>query len=87
VLVFNAAVQANLVWLAIIGVLNSVISAYYYLRVVMNMFAGEPESTATFQPSPYLGLAMLIAVVGLFAIGVYPNPLVHAADHAARIFG
>ena len=38
ILVFNAAVQANLVWLAIVGVLNSVISAYYYLRVVMNMF-------------------------------------------------
>jgi NADH-quinone oxidoreductase subunit N len=87
VLVFNAAVQANLVWLAIIGVLNSVISAYYYLRVVMNMFTGEPESAVTFQPSPYLGLAMLIAVVGLLAIGVYPNPLVQAADHAARIFG
>src|SRR5438132_7501202 len=87
VLVFNAAVQANLVWLAVIGVLNSVISAYYYLRVVMNMFAGEPESTATFNPSPYLGLAMLIAVIGLFAIGVYPNPLVRAADHAARVFG
>ncbi len=87
ILVFNAAVQANLVWLAIIGVLNSVISAYYYLRVVMNMFTGEPESTVTFQPSPYLGLAMLIAVVGLLAIGVYPNPLVQAADHAARIFG
>jgi NADH-quinone oxidoreductase subunit N len=64
-----------------------VISAYYYLRVVMNMFTGEPESAVTFQPSPYLGLAMLIAVVGLLAIGVYPNPLVSAADHAARIFG
>jgi hypothetical protein len=51
------------------------------------MFTGEPESTVTFQPSPYLGLAMLIAVVGLLAIGVYPNPLVSAADHAARIFG
>jgi NADH-quinone oxidoreductase subunit N len=86
-LVFNAAVQANLVWLAIIGVLNSVIAAYYYLRVVMNMFTGEPESTVTFQPSLYLGLAMLIAVVGLLVIGVYPNPLVSAADHAARIFG
>ena len=55
VYVFNAAVQADLVWLAIVGVLNSVISAYYYLRVVLNMFTGEPETATTFQPSPYLG--------------------------------
>ncbi|HVP05571.1 MAG TPA: NADH-quinone oxidoreductase subunit N [Dehalococcoidia bacterium] len=86
VYVFNAAVQANLVWLALIGVINSVISAYYYLRVVMNMFTGEPSSEATFQPSMYLGAAMGIAVVGLFAIGVYPNPLIQASEHAARIF-
>jgi len=86
-LVFNAAVEANLVWLALVGVLNSVISAYYYLRVVLVMFTREPEQTTTFQPSPYLGLAMTIAVVGLLAIGVYPNPLLDAADHAARIFG
>jgi NADH-quinone oxidoreductase subunit N len=86
VYVFNAAVEANLVWLAVIGVLNSVISAYYYLRVVMNMFTGEPSSEMTFQPSLYLGTAMVIAVVGLFAIGVYPNPLMQASEHAAKIF-
>jgi NADH-quinone oxidoreductase subunit N len=87
VYVFNAAVQADLVWLALVGVLNSVISAYYYLRVVLVMFAREPETEATFQPSPYLGLAVAIAVVGLFAIGVYPNPLIQASESAAQIFG
>jgi NADH-quinone oxidoreductase subunit N len=86
VYVFNAAVEANLVWLAIIGVVNSVISAYYYLRVVMNMFTQEPSVEATFQPSMYLGSAVAIAVVGLFVIGVYPNPLIQASEHAARIF-
>lgn len=86
VYVFNAAIQADLVWLALVGVLNSVVSAYYYLRVVMNMFAGEPTSEATFQPSPYLGAAMAIAVVGLLAIGVYPNPLIQASESAAQIF-
>jgi NADH-quinone oxidoreductase subunit N len=86
VYVFNAAVQADLVWLAIVGVLNSVISAYYYLRVVMVMFTGEPETSTTFQPSPYLGLAVAISVVGLFAIGIYPNPLIQASESAAAIF-
>ncbi|MCH7954033.1 MAG: NADH-quinone oxidoreductase subunit N, partial [Chloroflexi bacterium] len=84
--VFNAAVQADLVWLAIIGVLNSVISAYYYLRVVLNMFARDPETDEAFTPSPYLGAALAAAVVGLFAIGIYPTPLIEASESAARVF-
>ena len=87
VYVFNAAVQADLVWLAIAGVLNSVISAYYYLRVVMNMYTREPSSDESFLPSPYLGTALAAAVVGLFAIGIYPTPLIEASESAARIFG
>ncbi len=84
--VFNAAVQADLVWLALIGVLASVISAYYYLRVVMMMFTREPESEVSFLPSPYLGAAVMIAVVGMLAIGLYPNPLIQASESAASIF-
>ena len=43
---FNAGIQADLAWLVIIGVLNSVISAYYYLAVVRQMFLGEAEERA-----------------------------------------
>jgi len=86
VYVFDAAVEADLVWLALVGVLNSVISAYYYLRVVLNMYTLEPASEETFQPSPYLGLAMIAAVIGLFAIGVYPEPLLDASESAAAVF-
>ena len=86
VYVFNAAVEANLVWLALIGVLNSVISAYYYLRVALNMYTQEPASEETFQPSLYLGVAMVAAVIGLFAIGVYPEPLLDASESAAEVF-
>ena len=86
--IFNAAVQADLWWLALAGVVASVISAYYYLGVVTAMFTREPEAEATsFQPSLYLGAAVTIAVVGMFAIGVYPNPLIQASEHAAQIFG
>jgi NADH-quinone oxidoreductase subunit N len=87
VYVFNAAVQADLVWLAIIGVLNSVVSAYYYLRVVLNMYTREPATDESFQPGPYLGLAMTVAVVGLLVIGVYPNPLIQASESAVAVFG
>jgi len=84
--VFNAAVQADLVWLAIIGVLNSVIAAYYYLRVVLNMFTRDPETDEAFLPSPYLNAALAAAVIGVFAIGIYPTPLIEASEAAARVF-
>jgi len=85
--VFNAAVRADLVWLALIGVLNSVISAYYYVGVVLRMYTQEPASEEVFQPSPYLGLAMTAAVVGLVAIGLYPAPLLDASESAAAVLG
>src|SRR5437870_2549642 len=87
VYVFNAAVEANLVWLAIVGVLNSVISAYYYLRVVLNMYTLEPAREEVFRPSPYLGLAMTAAVVGLVAVGLYRAPLLDASESAAAVLG
>ena len=55
VYVFNAAVQADLVWLALIGVLNSVISAYYYLRVVLNMYTQEPGERGDVPAEPVPG--------------------------------
>ena len=79
--------EADLVWLALVGVLNSVVSAYYYLRVVLNMYTQEPATEETFQPSPYLGLAMAASVIGLFAIGFYPEPLLDASESAAAVLG
>jgi len=86
VYVFNAAIQADLVWLALVGVLNSVIAAYYYMRVVLIMFTREPESEATFQPGISLGLALTVAVVGLLAIGIYPTPLIEVSESASQVF-
>ena len=87
VYVFNAAVQADLVWLAVVGVLNSVLSAYYYLRIVLNMYTQEPASEGSFRPSPSLALALVVAVVGLFFVGVYPSLLLDASEAAARVLG
>lgn len=86
VYVFDAAVQADLVWLAIAGVLNSVVAAYYYLRVVLNMFTAEPASEEAIQPGYYLGLALAVSVVGLLVIGIVPGPLLEASEAAAEVF-
>lgn len=83
--VFNAAVRADIVWLAVIGVLNSVVSAYYYIGVVLRMYTQEPASEEVFQPSPYLGFALAASVIGLFAVGIYPEPLLDASESAAAV--
>ncbi|MBI1885582.1 MAG: NADH-quinone oxidoreductase subunit N [Chloroflexi bacterium] len=87
VYIFNAAVQADLVWLAVVGVLNSVLSVYYYLRVVLNMYTREPLSEEAIPLSPALGFAMATATVGLLVVGIFPFPLIEASEAAAAVFG
>ncbi|WP_454917175.1 NADH-quinone oxidoreductase subunit NuoN [Xanthobacter sediminis] len=81
--VFVAAIQAGLYGLAVIGVLASVVGAYYYLRVVKVMYFDEPADA--FDPMP-TELKAVLAVSGLFTIFyfVYPAPLIEAAGVAAR---
>lgn len=81
--VFNAAIQAHLVWLAVLGVVNSVVSAYYYLRVVLTMFVGEPAAPGEVRPTPLLGAVTAAATVGLLVVGIFPFPLLEAAERAA----
>jgi NADH-quinone oxidoreductase subunit N len=81
--VFFAAINAGLYTLAVIGVVTSVVGAYYYLLVVKTMYFDEPAPR--FVPMrPELGL--VLAVTGLFVIlfCVYPGPLVDAAGAAAQ---
>jgi NADH-quinone oxidoreductase subunit N len=84
--IFNAAVQSDLIWLVIIAVLNSVISAFYYLRVASLMFVGEPDTVESIPSSNALKLALTVAVIGILFIGVAPSPLLDAARDAAGVF-
>jgi NADH-quinone oxidoreductase subunit N len=84
--IFNAAVRADLVWLVIIGVLNSVISAYYYLGVVRVMFLGEPGTEQRFRASPSIAVALTATAAGVLVFGIIPAPLMTAARDAVEIF-
>jgi NADH-quinone oxidoreductase subunit N len=81
--VFLAAMHAGLYALAIIGVLASVVGAYYYLAIIKTMYFDEPAPGF----EPVRGeLKVVLAVSGLFVIlfCVYPGPLVDAAAAAAK---
>jgi len=77
--IFKAAVQADLLWLAIAGVLFSAVSAYFYLRVIMVMYMNEPKGSFELSTSPSLTLALAISVVAVVIIGVYPANLLNFA--------
>ena len=61
---FSAAIEAGYVWLAVIGVLNSAISLYYYIRVVVFMYLKKEPTGREPASSPSLALALGVAVVG-----------------------
>ena len=87
---FGAAVQADLVWLAIIGVLNSVLSAYYYLRVIVAMYLGKgPEGEpAAVQVCPAVGIGVGLASVAVVVLGFWPGLVSDLANLAATaLFG
>ncbi len=81
--VFLAAIKAGLFALAVIGVVTSVVGAYYYLLIVKIMYFDEP--VRGFEPMPY-ELKAVLAVTGLFNLlyFIYPGPLVEAANTAAK---
>jgi NADH-quinone oxidoreductase subunit N len=85
--IFSSAVQHNLLWLVIIAILNSVISAYYYLRVVKVMWMEEPASPERIPSSGALRLALVLSSMGVILLGVYPGLAMDLAQTASRIFG
>jgi len=79
--VFSAAVEAQYYWLAILGVLNSAISVYYYLRVTVLMYFRESEREITgleFSTAPVI--ALILALIGTFYMGIFPSNVLSFAQ-------
>ena len=87
VYIFNAAVQSDLVWLVIVGALNTALSAYYYLRVVSHMYLADAPVEGDIRPSPWLAVSLAITGLGVLVFGIVPTPLIDAAERAAGVFG
>ncbi len=85
--IFSGAVQHGLLWLVILGVINSVISAYYYLRVVKVMWLGEPASDARVPSSGALRVALALSCLGVLLLGIVPGLMMSLAEVAAKMLG
>ena len=79
--VFSAAVKSEFYWLAILGVLNSAVSVYYYLRVTVVMYFKESEREISgLQFAPGAVVALILAVIGTLYMGLFPANLLSFAQ-------
>jgi NADH-quinone oxidoreductase subunit N len=84
VYVFSAALQAKLVGLTIIGVINSAVGAYYYLRIIVVMYMKEPREDVPVVPIPAaLGWALTVTLAATIYLGVLPGRVLDYALHSA----
>jgi len=84
--VFSAALQQNLVGLVIIGVINSAIAAYYYLRIIVVMYMREPREEIPVAPIPVgLGFALGLSLAATIYLGVLPNRVLEYASRSVEL--
>ncbi len=83
--IFRAALDAGYLWLALVGVLTSLVSAYYYLRLVMIMYMQRGEGLALSRPA--LNLAVALTALATFIFGVIPGPLMALATNSVIALG
>jgi NADH-quinone oxidoreductase subunit N len=85
--IFSDAVKNRFYWLAVVGVLNSAVAAYYYLRVLMYMYFKEPaREIGKVDMSPLYVVVMLACVAALFYLGIFPRDVVMLAQRSVSLF-
>ena len=83
--IFKAALDANLIWLSVLGLLNSAVAAYYYLRILVVMYMHEPgESTVTLQPlGAGIAATLWATALGTLILGIFPSLILNFATSSS----
>jgi NADH-quinone oxidoreductase subunit N len=78
--IFSAAVSAGSIGLAIVGVLTSVISVFFYLRIVVMMYMAEPAASPRIEPLPRIpGMALAVSLILVLYLGILPSRVLSVA--------
>jgi NADH-quinone oxidoreductase subunit N len=85
VVVFGSALNADLAWLAVVGVINTVIAAYYYLRIIRAIVLEDPVELSTFSGDKPAVIATSVAAIGAGIFGLAPFLLLEFAKSALTI--
>jgi proton-translocating NADH-quinone oxidoreductase chain N len=83
---FSAAIEEGLVWLAAVGVINSVISLSYYWKVIRAMYLVPAQTEERLTTPPTLAVALGVTVAGVLIVGAFPGPLLSLIRAAAPTF-
>lgn len=83
--VFSAALRANLIWLTLIGVVNSAIGAYYYLRIIVVMYMREARKEVPVTRISFgAATALTVSIVATLYLGLLPNRVLQITQHSAQ---
>ncbi|NIN34861.1 MAG: NADH-quinone oxidoreductase subunit N, partial [Gammaproteobacteria bacterium] len=81
--IFAGAVKAGYIWLAVIGVLNSAVSLYYYLRVMVYMYFRDPTEDYAWVTMPAtVVISIVVAIIGVLYLGIVPGEVMELAKLA-----
>ncbi len=85
--IFKAALESHLVWLTVLGLLNSAVAAYYYLRILVMMYMHEPSEAVdkTERLSPSLRAALVLPAIGTLVLGIFPGWVLNFAGKSASL--
>jgi NADH-quinone oxidoreductase subunit N len=85
--IFKAALESHLVWLTILGLLNSAVGAYYYLRILVMMYFHEPgEAAEAAEPLGFsMRMALMLPALGTLVLGIFPTWVLEMASKSAAL--
>ncbi len=83
--VLQAVIEANLMWLAILAVVFSVIGAFFYLRVIKLMYFDAPQDESSFRPLPNVAAVLSANAVAILWLGAFPGPLMAICRQALGV--
>ncbi len=85
-LLFGAAIQSGFLWLAVVGIVNSVVSLYYYVGVIRAMYQlAPPEGAGALSESALVRTLLVVTVAGTIVLGVYPQPFLNLVQTASLL--
>ncbi len=86
---FSSAIEQGYIWLVVVAILTSVVSLYYYLGVVRQMYfqnSTDENPSTILTVSPALRAALIISVIGVLLFGIFPHIFLNLANQAAMVF-
>ena len=85
--IFKAALESHLVWLTVLGLLNSAVAAYYYLRLLVMMYFREPgDAASSVEPlTPAFSAALILPAIGTLFLGIFPGWVLDFAGRSASL--